>query len=71
MEAGTLVAWHKAVGDRLAQGDTIAPVDTLLARIQEVGSLEPAAEPHPGGEERATGLPAERVRRTVAAAMAR
>lgn len=101
MEAGTLVAWHKAVGDRLAKGDTIAavdtdkgvidvevfhagtlteilvspgtrvPVGTPLARIQEAGSLEPAAEPHPGGEERATGLPAERMRRTIAAAMAR
>ena len=28
MEAGTLVAWQKAPGDRLAKGDTIAAVDT-------------------------------------------
>ena len=112
MEAGTLVAWLKSPGDRLAKGDAIAAVDTdkgvidvevfhagvleellvppgtrvpvgrPLARIREAG--EPAAPPLRAAD-RGAGLqpaepvpssppaasPAERMRRTIAAAMAR
>lgn len=28
MEDGTVVAWHKAVGDRVSEGDVIAEVET-------------------------------------------
>jgi pyruvate dehydrogenase E2 component (dihydrolipoamide acetyltransferase) len=105
MEAGTLVAWHKAAGDELQRGDTLAavdtdkgvidvevfragvleeilvapgtrvPVGTPLARIREPG--EPAAEPSRGaGLQPAQtaphpASPADRMRRTIAAAMAR
>ncbi|MFM8415299.1 MAG: dihydrolipoamide acetyltransferase family protein [Planctomycetota bacterium] len=121
MEAGTLVAWLKAPGDRLAKGDAIASVDTdkgvidvevfhpgvleellvppgtrvpvgaPLARIREAGEpargagLQPAESAPPAPRPRGAGLQpavptpepappasaAERMRRTIAAAMAR
>jgi pyruvate dehydrogenase E2 component (dihydrolipoamide acetyltransferase) len=114
MEAGTLVAWHKSPGERLARGDTIAAVDTdkgvidvevfhagvleellvqpgtrvpvgaPLARIREEGEGHPHSGPLPDGEGEcarrkqpapspitAAGDHTERMRRTIAAAMAR
>jgi pyruvate dehydrogenase E2 component (dihydrolipoamide acetyltransferase) len=44
MEAGTLVAWHKAAGDTLERGDTLAAVDTdkgvIDVEIFRAGVLE-------------------------------
>lgn len=109
MEAGTLVAWLKSPGDRLARGDTIASVDTdkgvidievfhtgvleellvppgtrvpvgaPLARIREAGEPAAAAPAPPAAAPPPPAAPAaaaaadhtERMRRTIAAAMAR
>jgi len=44
MEAGTLVAWHKAAGEELHRGDTLAAVDTdkgvIDVEIFRAGVLE-------------------------------
>lgn len=112
MEAGTLVAWLKSPGQRLAKGDAIASVDTdkgvidvevfhagvleevlvppgtrvpvgaPLARIREAGGEEGispaaplappvAAAPRAPETPTAAAPPADRMRRTIAAAMAR
>lgn len=100
MEAGTLLAWRKGIGDSLAKGDTIAevdtdkgvidvevfhagvleeilvaegtkvPVGTPLARIRDEAG-EPGPRPPPGPQPPRPDSPADRMRHSIAAAMAR
>jgi pyruvate dehydrogenase E2 component (dihydrolipoamide acetyltransferase) len=64
MEAGTLVAWHKSPGDRLARGDVIAAVDTdkgvIDVEVFHAGVLEEVLVPP--GTRVLVGAPLARVR---------
>jgi pyruvate dehydrogenase E2 component (dihydrolipoamide acetyltransferase) len=64
MEAGTLVAWHKAAGDELHRGDTLAAVDTdkgvIDVEIFRAGVLEEILVPP--GTRVPVGTPLARIR---------
>jgi len=64
METGTLVAWHKAVGDELQRGDTLAAVDTdkgvIDVEIFRAGVLEEILVP--SGTRVPVGTPLARIR---------
>lgn len=64
MEAGTLVAWHKAAGDTLERGDTLAAVDTdkgvIDVEIFRAGVLEEILVPP--GTRVPVGTPLARIR---------